>query len=58
MKIINVDIIINTISLLSNNRTEELLCNSAEHAFGGGMHFMQKRVFMADVGRGIRQKEN
>ena len=58
VKLINVDIMINTISLLSSNSTVKFLCNSAEHTFGGGMHCIQERVFTADIGRGICRKEN
>ena len=44
---------INTVSFLSGNSTDELLLNTAEHAFGGGIHCLQEGVFSADIGRGI-----
>lgn len=42
MKLVNVDIIIDTSSLLPDNSTEKFSCNTVEHTNVGDIHFMQE----------------
>ena len=53
VQLVNVYLMVNTVSFLSSNSTEDLLLNAAEHAFGGCMHCVQVGVFSADIGWGI-----